>query len=524
MAKRKRRSTRKASPPPPRPPSAAAARQPLPEARVTRGADPEPAFWFGFEVSWAKLVTCRVVVFGLLALDALLQIRHAPRYGATTFNVAHVGFLDELGPGRIGYGAGQLVLAYLLALVAFGVGTRLALPIAAALYGWLYFGSQLDSYQHHYLVAVVLVIACGVPWARPTGEVTPGTPVRSWALRLVLVELAIVYFWAAVSKLDPAWVDGRTLASQLSGVTRAIAESTIGFAATAVLVLVTELALAATIWLRPAWRVAAPLGIALHLAIVATGFEIGLFAFLMFGLYLLVLPDRWFVWAADTAPLAWLRRTIAQITSRDGWRPLAIAVVVAALAALLVRFPDAAVVAIVAGVVPLVLGVHALTRGGAPRGAIAAAHVAAILAWIVVDHATTVAFDYYRFWGGSQRRLGNLELAERAYRGAVEVEPDDPNANFQLGRLELALGDEAGLDHLHAAQRLEPARARAWNEEARYLARRGRIAAAIEAARGGVAADARDRAARALLDALTAARPVAPTDEDDARDEPRDDR
>ena len=39
-----------------------------------------------------------------------LQIRHAPRYGAGDFNVANLGFLDSLGPGRVGYTIGQLVI------------------------------------------------------------------------------------------------------------------------------------------------------------------------------------------------------------------------------------------------------------------------------------------------------------------------------------------------------------------------------------------------------------------------------
>lgn len=112
-----------------------------PVAAAKRGAVPpprDPAFWFGFEVSWAKLVTARVVLFGLLALDAILAVRRAPRYGANDFNVANLGFLDHLGPGRVAYGVCQLAIALLLTAVALGVATRIALPIAAALYAWLY--------------------------------------------------------------------------------------------------------------------------------------------------------------------------------------------------------------------------------------------------------------------------------------------------------------------------------------------------------------------------------------------------
>jgi hypothetical protein len=225
--------------------STAAARAKLPEARATKGVAREPVFWFGFEVSWAKVAIFRVVFFGMLAVDALLQIRHAPRYGANDFNVAQLPLLDGLGAGRVAYGVSQLVIAYALVMVALGVGTRWLLPIAAVLYAWLYFGSQLDAYQHHYLMALVLALACFVPWQRPDA----GKLVRSWALRLILVQLGIMYLWAAISKLDPAWVDGATLGNQISGALRTMIEKTVGFQFASIAVIGTELTLAGSVWL-----------------------------------------------------------------------------------------------------------------------------------------------------------------------------------------------------------------------------------------------------------------------------------
>src|SRR4051812_44910212 len=82
---------------------------------------PEPRFWFGFEVSWAKLVVARVVIFGLLAIDALLAIRHAPRYGAGGFNVAQIPGLDGLGPTRNSYLVCELINAFLFTFAALGI-------------------------------------------------------------------------------------------------------------------------------------------------------------------------------------------------------------------------------------------------------------------------------------------------------------------------------------------------------------------------------------------------------------------
>src|SRR5436190_20666959 len=126
MSKKRNRSKRprprEAAPAAPTAPTAAAPAveaAPLPKARAkpAKLAKPPPArapvFWFGVELPWAKLVAARVVLFGLLAVDAFLQLRHAPRYGAGDFNVAHLPFLDALGPGRVGYEIGQLLETYL---------------------------------------------------------------------------------------------------------------------------------------------------------------------------------------------------------------------------------------------------------------------------------------------------------------------------------------------------------------------------------------------------------------------------
>ena len=486
-----------------------------------------PAFWFGFEVSWAKLVTARVVLFGLLALDAILAVRRAPRYGANDFNVANLGFLDHLGPGRVAYGVCSLAIALLLTAVALGVATRIALPIAAALYAWLYFGSQLDSYQHHYLVALVLAIACFVPWQRPAD---PAIPVRAWAVRLLLVQLGIMYLWAAISKLDPLWLDGTTLSSQLTGSVRSLTESTVGFRAMSWLVVIVELALAFTVWIRPAWRFVAPLGLAFHLGIVATGFEIGLFAYVMCALYILVVPDR--VWTA-LGSLGFFERTgrLARATMQSPGKP---AVVLAALFAipitLLCRLPHAVpLVAIALGLAIAALLVRLLFRQLTKQPFTAALPIAVLtgaLLLTVVDRSTTVAIDYYRFWGGSQRRVGDRDQAEEAYRGMLAIDPYSEIAHFYLGRILIQTGRDAeGLAHLHEAQ-LEPHRARAYVEEARYLLGQGKKPEAIAKARDAVFADPSDAEARAVLDMLQGVlgpepqgsgkpvKPTKPTDDD----------
>lgn len=502
----------------------AAAGARVPGAPSAPGPAPHPVFWFGYAIPWAKLVVLRVAMFGVLAIDAVLQISHAPRYGAGGFNVAQLRFLDALGPGRASYAVCELLLAYGFALAALGVGTRIVVPITAGIYGWLYLGSQLDSFQHHYLVVLLLIAASAVPWARPAGA-TPGTPVRSWALRLVLVQIGIVYLWAAISKMSPAWLDGRTVTSQLTGSLGDAIRSTIGFPALAKLTVVLELVLAVTVWIRPAWWLALPLGIGFHVGIMASDLEIGLFAELMLALYLLVVPDRVFTAIARTAPARALGRALATVTGagREGtgaaWIVTGVAIGGALLLTHASRLPFVGPTALVLTLVPVSLLAARRVRGQRLIASIALAHVLAIGVWVLVDRGSDTAVDYYRFWGGSSRRLGDPTTAERAYRELTRIAPREPAGHYQLGRLLLAGGEEGpGLAALHEAQRLEPARARAWVAEAMFLDGQGRTAEAVVKARAAVAAEPGHTEARNLLDRLTgtprASHPAPPPSED----------
>ncbi|MBP6849095.1 MAG: HTTM domain-containing protein, partial [Kofleriaceae bacterium] len=224
MAKRTRSQQRRPGPGPAVPaaspaatastaPAPAAARPPVRAAALptaTRGR-----FWLDFELSWASWALFRLCFFGLHAIDAVLQLAHAPRYGAGGFNVPQLPLPLLPAPDRTGMSFVYGLLAIAFALCAVGVAVRVLLPLAAALYAYAYFVSQLDSYQHHYLMGLVLFLLCFVPTA-PTSVGADGRRwLRSWALRLVLVQLAIVYLWAAVAKVDPAWLDGKLLASQV---------------------------------------------------------------------------------------------------------------------------------------------------------------------------------------------------------------------------------------------------------------------------------------------------------------------
>ena len=126
----------------------------------------------------------------------------------------------------------------------------------------------------------------------------------------------------------------------------------------------------------------------------------------------------------------------------------------AAALLLLVRPPLPARVAVgMLAVVVLLLwraGKDAAALARVGRAALAAGVTVAL--WLVVDLGADVCADYYRYWGGAARRLGDEAQAERAYRGLVEVSPDQELGHFHLGRLLIRRGElEQGLAALREA-------------------------------------------------------------------------
>jgi hypothetical protein len=96
----------------------------------------------------------------LLAFDLWIDlVSHGGRYGVGGFNVAHFGWLDAVQPHpSADLYVGVLLLSGLLAFtLALVRPVRWALGLLAALYTWSWAMSMLDSYQHHYLLSLLLL-------------------------------------------------------------------------------------------------------------------------------------------------------------------------------------------------------------------------------------------------------------------------------------------------------------------------------------------------------------------------------
>lgn len=194
------------------------------------------------------LLKCTLLI---LAFDVwLTHVPHGGRYGAGGFNVAHFAWLDAVQPS-VSPGL-YVAVSILTGLLCFALALaprppRWLLGLAFALYTWGWAMSMLDSYQHHYLLSLVLLaliffprlsaeqalllpelpepeksaprpkkgkkkkakaLAAQMPPLRLTG---PAPTTHGWAYVLLMWSITIVYAYAAFSKTSADWLDGTAM-------------------------------------------------------------------------------------------------------------------------------------------------------------------------------------------------------------------------------------------------------------------------------------------------------------------------
>ncbi|MCB9758855.1 MAG: HTTM domain-containing protein [Alphaproteobacteria bacterium] len=411
--------------------------------------------WFGRDEGGRGAVV-RLGFFLLLALDSWEQVEHAARYGAGHFNVSHFPALDGLL--MVPQASWVLVLflmqAFLAFQIAFGVAVRSSLTLLTLAFGYTYFTSQLNSYQHHYLVFMLLLICTGAVWLeRSSGrEALP-----SWSLQLMRAQLSVMYGWAAVAKLDGLWISGETLSLQITpawakewiaSAGQALGVETLSvYAAMSVVVIAVELLLAVG-WMTPRmWWLICLIGVPFHLSIELLEFKIGRFSFFMVMLYALVLPD------GLIAALDRLRDRVSAAWPRvlDDRPHMATRVIGAALVVVmlwLLPFAESRWFALLAGASVLLSGGGRLSLG---------LRVVAAGSLLVASGTGETARDYYRYMGGDARRRGEVETGIFAYTQVTRIDPAYHSGWVRLGDLHRRDGDDAeAIRCYERARALEP--------------------------------------------------------------------
>lgn len=492
--------------------------------RGTRPAEAFAALWYG-PVAAIRPFLFERIFLALLAFDAWLTFARGGAYGLAGFNVAHFRWLDALAPPpTAGLYVGVLLLCGILAAVAALSGpSRPLLAAVFALHAFAWSMSQLDLYQHHYLLSLVFFCLIFFPPLRlaevlpPGTAAVPGPRTCAWAFRLLGAVVAIVYAFAALSKIEPFWLSGVTPAlvarekavpQAVAGLFAALGPSRDSFwALVGIGTVGVELALSAAylLSLRQDERAGALrrriclaawlLAVALHTGFEAMGLLIGRFSFYMLlvaGAFLL--PERWLFGAAAfacasarrlAAALARHRRA-ASVGFGRSW--LAAALALAPALALLGRWLDLpgapwALVAAAAAMLGSVLA--ALWRGEPGRArARVLAFAAAGLALAVQISLRPERYEFYWSRAGSLREIGDLPGALAALRKA-EQHVRAPAAirgrlRADLAAAQLARGAlEQSIASYREALRLAPRQPVAHNNLGSALLRRGEVEEAI---------------------------------------------
>ncbi len=248
----------------------------------------------------------------LLAVDAWSLLAHrSSAYGFGGFNVAHFGWLDMLQPLPTPwlYGTVQFLVGFSAFFVALSNYNRPAIVSVFGLYTYGWSMSLTDSYQHHYLISIVLFCLAFFPELRGWAS---APPVRSkiesrlgeaWAYRMLGATIAIVYFYTSIAKCDATWLAGDTLqyidqsSGLMSGIGRGVSllgiDAAIYWPAVSAGVILVELFIAVgyvltlsrdvkrSRWLHLVCWTAFALACGLHGSFELLELEIGLFSYYM---------------------------------------------------------------------------------------------------------------------------------------------------------------------------------------------------------------------------------------------------
>ena len=191
----------------------------------------------------------------MLGFDLWIErASHGGRYGVGGFNVAHFAWLEAIQPAitpALQVGVVVLTGALCVTLALASRPPRWLIAIAFVLHSWTWAMSMLDSYQHHYLLSLVLFTmiffprlsaedallaprgheakvlagAAGVASKKkkkkdpahesvkkhPRSLLDPFPMTSAWGYVLLAASIAVVYAYTAYSKTDPEWLTGAAL-------------------------------------------------------------------------------------------------------------------------------------------------------------------------------------------------------------------------------------------------------------------------------------------------------------------------
>lgn len=254
------------------------------------------------------LAIVRIVV-GLCALElaALFERRPLQRLGSgDVFEAPALSWAPEPSPALID----ALLICWIAFAIALTVGlfaraaaTGLAVAVAGAM------ALDLQMYSNHLTMLAVLsaLLALGNPsaaWSLDARLRGARASIPSWPVSLIKFQVSTMYGYAALAKLNGAFLSGEVFASQwrprLSELVEPLGDPFL--VAVAVLTVVVEAFLAVALWSERLRPIAFPLGVVLHVGIVLT---LGLGGLPAFGALVLSTYILFLEWQPASRVVIW---------------------------------------------------------------------------------------------------------------------------------------------------------------------------------------------------------------------------
>ncbi|SCY24835.1 Vitamin K-dependent gamma-carboxylase [Flavobacterium caeni] len=143
------------------------------------------------------------------------------------YTFPHIGFDWLQLPGWAVY-AHFIAMSVLGLMVMAGYRYRLALGSFTILWTAAYLMQKVSYNNHYYLLLLVCIIMWWLPanryasWDAKRNPTTKSTTMPRWCAVVMVLQIAIVYLFAVVSKLYPAWLDGSYIDLMLSAPNRTV--------------------------------------------------------------------------------------------------------------------------------------------------------------------------------------------------------------------------------------------------------------------------------------------------------------
>ncbi|RYZ20804.1 MAG: hypothetical protein EOO10_22910, partial [Chitinophagaceae bacterium] len=143
---------------------------------------------------------------------------------AFTFSFIGFEFLKPLpGAGMYFYFA---VMFFFGLMIMFAIYYRLAIAGFTIMWLMLYLMQKADYNNHNYLIVLLSFLMCFLPanayfsYDVKRGAVKKSAVCANWMIWTMMAQMAIVYFYAAIYKLQPDWLSGKFLSIQFTNLAK----------------------------------------------------------------------------------------------------------------------------------------------------------------------------------------------------------------------------------------------------------------------------------------------------------------